>query len=218
MEIPEVTSFASGSIQGLLHRPPIPVGDGLVLTHGAGGNSKSPLLVAVAEAFAGAGFMVLRYDLPFRQKRPFGPPPPATAAVDREGLRQAVGEMRSMLPGRVCLGGHSYGGRQASMAAAEDSNLVDGLLLLSYPLHPPKKPGELRTGHFANLRTQVMFVQGTSDPFATVEELRNALTLIPAQTALVQIDGAGHDLKKARFDIASLIVEPFKKMLSSPAH
>src|ERR1019366_1547005 len=92
---------------------------GLVITHGAGSNCESPLLVAVAETFAAAGFPVLRCNLPYRQLRPTGPPIAGGAARDREGLRRAVAVMREHAEAAI-LGGHSYGGRQASMLAAED--------------------------------------------------------------------------------------------------
>ena len=127
------------AVRGFLHRPESPSGDGLVLTHGAGGNAKMALLVALAEAFTAAGFLVLRCDLPFRRTRPFGPPRPAEAARDRTGLANAIAAMRKIAAGRVFLGGQSYGGRQASMLLAE-RQIADGLLLLSYPLHPPARP------------------------------------------------------------------------------
>jgi len=171
---------------------------GLVLTHGAGGNSKAPLLLELDEAFTAAGFRVVRHDLAFRQKRPSGPPSPSGAAADRAGLREAVAELRGQVAGPVFLGGHSYGGRQSTMLAAEENGLVDGLLLLSYPLHPPGKPQQLRTAHFPALRTPAVFVHGTKDDFATPDELRAALTLIPAPTELILLEGAGHDLKKGR--------------------
>src|SRR5580692_9040924 len=174
---------------------------GLVLTHGAGGNSNAPLLIAVDQAFRAAGFEVVRFNLAFRQRRPFGPPSPATAAQDRDSLREAVAEMRKLVPGPVILGGHSYGGRQATMLAAEEPALADALLLLSYPLHPPNKPDQLRTAHFPSLRTPAVFVHGTKDPFGTIEELRTALQIIPARTELVALEGLGHDLARARFDI-----------------
>ena len=181
-------------VRGWLHAPAIPNGEALILTHGAGSNANAPLLVALAETFSSDGYTVLRCDLPFRQAKSFGPPFPATAARDRAGLRNAVELMRQKVTGKIFLGGHSYGGRQSSMLCAEEPELVSGLLLLSYPLHPPRKPEQLRTQHLPNLRTPSLFVQGTRDPFGSVEEMRKALELIPAKTRLVEIDGAGHDL------------------------
>ncbi|HTR66165.1 MAG TPA: alpha/beta family hydrolase, partial [Terriglobales bacterium] len=92
------------------------------------------------------------------------------------------------------LGGHSYGGRQATMLCAEAPELADGLLLLSYPLHPPRKPEQLRTQHFPALRTPALFVHGTRDPFGSIEEMQSALKLVPGRTVLVRVEGAGHDL------------------------
>ena len=165
----------------------------LVLAHGAGSNAAAPVLVAVADAFVAAGYAVLRCDLPFRQARPHGPPFPAMAARDREGLENAVLAARGS--GRVILGGHSYGGRQASMLAAEKPDLADALLLLSYPLHPPRKPDQLRTTHFPRLRTPALFVHGARDTFGSIDEVRTAIGLIPAPTKLMEITAAGHDLR-----------------------
>ena len=185
-------------VRGFLHRPERPNGQGLVLTHGAGSNCQAPLLIAVAESFSSAGFLVLRCDLPFRQDRPYGPPSPHDGKRDRAGLQNAVMALRNRAGGPVFLGGHSYGGRQASMLCAEPTEAklvpVRALLLMSYPLHPPRKPAQLRTQHFCNLRTPALFVQGTRDPFGTVEEIEQALKLIPASTKLLTVDGAGHDL------------------------
>ena len=195
----EITPFAEDStpaVRGFLHRPASPSQDALVLTHGAGSSCQSPLLVAVARGFAEAGFTVLRCDLPYRQKRPHGPPFPADAAPSRHGLRNALLSLRKLAPGdsRFFLGGHSYGGRQATMLAAEDPDVANGLLLLSYPLHPPRQPTQLRTEHFSLLRTRSFFVQGARDSFASLEQMEAALALIPAPTALLPVERAGHDL------------------------
>lgn len=196
--------FERELVRGFLHEPQHPNGDGLVITHGAGSNSDTSLLRAVAEAFTSAGFVVLRCDLPFRQQRPSGPPFPAQAARDREGLRRAIEALREIAGGRVFLGGHSYGGRQATMLAAEESNVADALLLLSYPLHPPRKPQEPRTGHFGSIQIPALFVHGARDTFGTIEEMRAALTLIPARTDLAPVEGAGHSLNPG---IAPLCVQ-----------
>jgi uncharacterized protein len=190
-------AFESGGVRGVLHTPDSPNGEAFALTHGAGSNCNAPLLQILSRAFAEAGYTVLRYDLPFRQQRPKGPPFPAVAARDREGIVQAVAAVRGIATGRIFAGGHSYGGRQTAMAAAEHAGLADALLLLSYPLHPPNRPDQKRTAFFPEMHTPVLFVHGTSDPFATLEELREAMTLIPARTDLLVVEGAGHDLKRS---------------------
>jgi uncharacterized protein len=182
------------SVRGFLHSPADPNGDALILTHGAGSNSTAPLLVAISEAFAAHGYLVLCCDLPFRQERRTGPPFPGKAQRDRAGLRNAVVAVRKMVSGRVFLGGHSYGGRQATMLCAAEPQLVAGLLLLSYPLHPPRKPEQLRIQHLPELRTPSLFVHGTRDPFGSIEEMTKAVQLITAKTELMKIEGVGHDL------------------------
>jgi predicted alpha/beta-hydrolase family hydrolase len=204
--------FEHELVKGWLHSPEAPGSDGLVLTHGAGSNCEAPLLKASADAFAAAGLWVLRFDLPYRQERRHGPPFPAQAARDREGLRQATDALRSIVNGRVFLGGHSYGGRQASMLAAENPGVTDGLFLLSYPLHPPRKPQQPRTAHFPNLRTPALFVHGTRDPFGSVEELRSVLSAIPSRTELLVVEGGVHGLPPS---IVPSLVNGFKNFFSA---
>ncbi|HTA49564.1 MAG TPA: alpha/beta family hydrolase [Verrucomicrobiae bacterium] len=213
-------------VRGLLHRPATPNGDGLVVTHGAGSNCQSPLLVALAETFAEAGFTVLRCDLPYRQDRPYGPPGPGDGKRDRAGLKNAIAVLKHLARGRVFVGGHSYGGRQASMLCAEAAEkspeeaarLAAGLLLLSYPLHPPRKPEQLRTQHFFHLHTPALFVQGTRDPFGSIAEIEQALKLIPAKTKLLQVEGAGHDLgfkgKAGRDKLSGDVLSEFQEFFA----
>jgi uncharacterized protein len=195
-----------------LHVPTDPGGDCLILTHGAGANCDTPLLIALADAFCASGMTVLRFDLPFRQLRPHGPPPRGSAERDQRGIREAVATMRQQTSGRLFVGGHSYGGRQASILAAAEPGLIDRLLLLSYPLHPPRRPDESRTGHFPELKTPALFVHGTRDGFGSTDELIAALRLIPARTELLEIAGAGHELmtKNNRQEVANVVVEAFR--------
>jgi predicted alpha/beta-hydrolase family hydrolase len=204
--------FSGDTVAGFIHEPALSNQHGLVLTHGAGSNSQSPLLIAVAEAFASSGFFVLRFDLPFRQRRRSGPPFPAQAAEDRGGIKAAVSEMRKLIPGRVFIGGHSYGGRQASILASEETASGDGLLLLSYPLHPPTKPNDWRTAHFPSLRLPCFFAHGTRDPFGAVEEIQAAMALIPGPRQLTLVEKAGHDLARGKFDVPAMIVQPFQNL------
>ena len=131
----------------------------------------------------------------------------AAQARDRAGIVQIVAVLRKEFPRTpVVLAGHSYGGRQSSMVAAEDPSQADALLLLSYPLHPPRQPEKARTEHFPNLRTPALFVHGSRDPFGSLEELSSALKLIPARHMLLEVPGAGHDLL-SRSDSANLPVQ-----------
>lgn len=222
--MPSATSFENSqetpAVRGFLHMPDTPSGDGLVLTHGAGSNAGAPLLIALADAFSAVGIAVLRCDLPFRQARPHGPPYPAMAAQDRAGLARAVRVMRARLPGpaKVFLGGQSYGGRQSSMLAAEQPDLAAGLLLMSYPLHAPRRPADvrpadLRTAHFPMLATPALFVHGTRDPFGSAEEMRGAVALIGGPHEIVLVEGAGHDLggKGSSARVAGTVVEAFQR-------
>jgi uncharacterized protein len=212
-------------VVGFLETPATPNGNAAVLTHGAGANAQSPLLRSLAKAFVDAGFTILRCNLPFRQVRSFGPPGPGDATRDRAGIRNAVAALKKLEVGppfavspaweRIFLAGHSYGGRQSSMLCAEDSELAHGLLLLSYPLHPPRRPEQQRTQHLPDLRTPALFLHGTRDPFGSIAELERALKMIPARTKLMPLEGAGHDLgfkEKARSEeLPQLILSAFLK-------
>ncbi|HKN73089.1 MAG TPA: alpha/beta fold hydrolase [Terriglobales bacterium] len=206
------------AVRGFLHSPASPNGEALVLTHGSGSNSTAPLLVALSEIFAEHGYVVLRCDLPFRQGRRTGPPFPGSAERDRAGLRNAVAVLRKSVAGRIFLGGHSYGGRQATMLCASEPELVSGLLLLSYPLHSPRKPEQLRVQHLPDLRTPSLFVHGTRDPFGSIEEMTKALQQVPAKTELLKVDGAGHDLgfkgKVQAQELPGSILAAFTKMFA----
>jgi predicted alpha/beta-hydrolase family hydrolase len=205
-------------VRGYLHRAKDAGADFIVLTHGAGGNCNAPLLVALADQLAAAGLAALRCDMPFRQRRPHGPPSPSDAKHDQAGLRRAVELMKKRFAGRAFLGGVSYGGRQASMLVATEPTLAEGLLLLSYPLHPPGRPAPLRTAHFPNLRAPVLFVSGTRDAFGSNEELERAIKLISAPTKLVPIEGAGHSLltKSNRGQLPESVVQEFVRFFSHP--
>jgi hypothetical protein len=170
-------------------------------------------MVATAQAFAGQGFTVLRCDLPFRQARPHGPPPGAGkgAQKDREGILLAARALREAIADQpIYIAGHSYGGRQATMLAAEEASAADALLLLSYPLHAPGKPEAVRAQHFPALKTPALFVHGTRDAFGSIAEMEAALTLIPAPHQLIAAEGAGHGLPPP---LAPAVAEWFRGFL-----
>jgi predicted alpha/beta-hydrolase family hydrolase len=213
MSIPFEDVHGEPAIRGFLHAPADGNGHGIVLTHGAGGDCRAKLLVAICDALAAIGFTVLRFDLPFRLARPFGPPFRGSGEKDRNGLRRAVAVMRERVKGKLFAGGHSYGGRQASILVSEEPQLVHGLLLLSYPLHPPKKPTELRTDHFPKLSKPAFFVHGVRDGFASTAEMQAALQLLPAPHVLFEVEAAGHELlsKKSAATLPAEVAASFQK-------
>ena len=213
----EIEQFAdltqTPEVRGFLHRAKNANGCGLVLTHGAGSNCQTELLRNLAETFTGAGFTVLRVNLPYRHQRPTGPPRPGDAESNRQGLKQAVIALKKISAGKIYVGGHSYGGRQFTMLCAAEPGLADGLLLLSYPLHPPRKPDQLRTQHFADLRTPALFVNGSRDGFGSLSEMESALKLIPAKTKLFSVQGAGHDLSDKVGDLPGKVLAAFQEFM-----
>jgi predicted alpha/beta-hydrolase family hydrolase len=200
-------------IAGIAHEPDgVPEGV-VVLTHGAGGNRESDLLQRVCDEWARRGWLAIRYNLPYRRRRPTGPPS-GSAATDRAGIDEAITLCRTLTDGPLIAGGHSYGGRQTSMVVAEANPAqVDVLTLFSYPVHPPGKPERPRTEHLPDITVPTVFTHGTSDPFGTPAEVRDAAALIAAPIEVVEITGARHDLRSKTLDVSALAVDAALRLL-----
>jgi predicted alpha/beta-hydrolase family hydrolase len=199
-------SVSLDDIAGVAHAPESTPAGVVMLTHGAGGSRESPLLIRICDEWAGRGWLAVRYNLPYRRRRPKGPPS-GSAAGDRDGIVEAITLARTLADGPVIAGGHSYGGRQTSMVVAEHPDLVDRLTLFSYPLHPPGKPDRLRTEHFPGICVPTVFTHGTSDPFGSIEEVRDAARSITGPVEIVEITGARHDLGSKSLDVPALAVD-----------
>jgi hypothetical protein len=200
-------------IAGIAHRPESgPVSGVVVLTHGAGGSRESPLLQQVCDEWARRGWLAVRYNLPYRRRRPTGPPS-GSAATDRAGIVEAIALCRDLADGPLIAGGHSYGGRQTSMVLAAGEAAIDVLTLFSYPVHPPGKPERPRTEHLPDIAVPTVFTHGTSDPFGTLGEVRDAAAMIAAPTELVEIAGARHDLRSKTLDVPALAVDAALRLL-----
>ncbi|MCZ8382179.1 dienelactone hydrolase family protein [Mycobacterium sp. CPCC 205372] len=192
-------------IAGVAHHPDGEPAGAVVLTHGAGGSRDAPLLTRICDEWAARGWLAVRYNLPYRRRRPKGPPS-GSAAADQAGVVEAVDAVRALTDGPVVAGGHSYGGRMTSMAVAEGL-AVDVLTLFSYPLHPPGKPDRARTEHLPRITVPTVFTHGTADPFGSIDELRPAAALVGADTEIVEITGARHDLGSKTLDVPALAVD-----------
>lgn len=191
---------------GVAHHPGGTPSGVVLLTHGAGGDRESPMLQRLCDEWARRGFLAVRYNLPFRRRRPKGPPS-GSGAGDRDGITEAIGYARTLAGGPLIAGGHSYGGRQTSMVVAGGGVAVDLLTLFSYPLHPPGKPERTRTEHLPDIGVPTVFTHGSSDPFGTGAEIRAAAALIPAPHEVVEITGARHDLASKTLDVPVLAVD-----------
>ena len=165
--------------------------EALLLTPGAGGGADHHTLVEIEAALAGR-IAVRRHDFAYR--RAGRRAPPRAEAVTEElisDLPQIAAEL-GVAPSGMMLGGRSFGGRVCSMAVAAGAPAA-GLVLLSYPLHPPERPDRLRTDHFPDIAVPCLFISGTRDPFATADELREHTAAIAGPVTLRFIDGARHD-------------------------
>jgi hypothetical protein len=176
----------------------------LLLTPGAGGGADHHTLVAVEAAVA--PLPVARVDFPYRKAGRRAPDrAPVLVATVREEAAVLAARARCR-PQQVVLGGRSMGGRMCSMAVAEGLPAA-GLVLLSYPLHPPGRPEKLRTEHLAELGVPCLFVGGTRDPFGSPEEVEAATAAIPGPVTHVWLDGAGHDPRGQDARIAAAVAE-----------
>ncbi|KUH82074.1 MULTISPECIES: alpha/beta family hydrolase [unclassified Mycobacterium] len=200
-------------IAGIAHTPDGAPAGVVVLTHGAGGSREAPLLKKICDEWARRGWLAVRYNLPYRRRRPKGPPS-GSAKADQAGVVEAIGVARELADGPVIAGGHSYGGRMTSMAIAEALADIDVLTLFSYPLHPPGKPERARTEHLPRIATPTVFTHGTADPFGSIDELRPAAALIDARTEVVEITGARHDLGSKTLDVPALAVDAAIRLLA----
>lgn len=176
---------------------PVAADRAVLLAPGASATRDHPALVAVEEALAPLGVVVERIDLPSRK--------PAAAVVAMVGEAAAALSSRTGLAlERIVLGGRSYGGRMCSMAVAGGLRAL-GLVLVSYPLHPPGRPLLLRSEHFAELKVPCLFVSGTRDAFARPDELEQATAAIPGPVTLVWIDGGDHGLRRGDAQVAAVV-------------
>jgi hypothetical protein len=174
-----------------------------VLTPGAGGRRSSSGLVAIEAALSKQDVLVERVDFPGAAAGKARPDPPAVCIETVRDATTSLAERLSVSTSHIAIGGRSFGGRMCSMAAAGGLE-VAALVLVSYPLHPPKKPEQLRTSHFPDIHVPCLFVSGRRDAFASPEELERETAAIPGNVTLVVIDG-DHSLRKTEREAATAV-------------
>ena len=165
---------------------------GLLLTHGAGGGADQHTLVALEE---GLGIPVRRVEFPYRREgRRFPDRAPKLIGTVRAEAEVFASDLGATID-RLVLGGRSMGGRMCSMAVAEGLAAA-GLVLLSYPLHPPGKPEKLRVEHFSGMDVPTLLVNGDRDPFGTPEEFAAHIGAISGDVTVHWLEGQGHSPKR----------------------
>jgi uncharacterized protein len=177
---------------------------GLVLAPGAGAGRDQGALVSIEEAVSGSGVRVERIDFPYRRAGRRVPDRPAVLVATMVEAAVALAGALGEPPELIVLGGRSMGGRIASMAVAEGLPAA-GLVLVSYPLHPPGRPSSPRTAHFVDLRVPCLFVSGTRDAFGSPQELESATAAIPGPVTHRWVDGGDHGLRRRDRDVAELV-------------
>ena len=179
---------------------------GLLLAHGAGGGADQHTLVALQD---GLDVPVRRMEFRYRREgRRFPDRAPKLIAEVRAEAEDFATELGAA-PARLVLGGRSMGGRMCSMAVAEGLPAA-GLVLLSYPLHPPGKPDKLRVDHFGGMDVPTLFVNGDRDPFGTPEEFGAHLAAIAGEVTVHWLKGHGHDPKpRADTEIVAAVAATF---------
>lgn len=181
------------AVTGVVHRPARTRRPAFLLVHGAGGDLDGPGLVALCDAIAGRGHLVVRANLPFREAGRASPPRVDRAVSGYVALAASVRELAPRTP--WVFGGKSYGGRVASLAVAHADLRAAGLLFYGYPLHPPGKPDKLRVDHWPDIKVPCLFVQGDRDQFSDEELLEQNLRRLPRRARVHVVRGGDHSLK-----------------------
>jgi hypothetical protein len=186
--------LASGDVQipALLARPDVPWAM-LAIAHGAGAGSRHPFLTGFARAMNETGVATVAFDFPYLAAGRRMPGPAAHAIATWSAVQDAVAEQAPGLPVWAC--GKSYGGRMASMAAAQGAITPAGLVYLGYPLHPPGDPGKARTAHLPAVAQPQLFVEGTNDPFIAPHDQLIEAVAACQDAAIEWIQGGGHSFE-----------------------
>ena len=180
---------------------------GLVLFPGAGSDVQHSALIAIEQAVA--PMPTLRVDFPYRLAgKKFPDKSPVLIACVKDAVRTFAAQLKCATS-QIVIGGRSMGGRMCTMAASDEIDPLEvlGVACIGYPLHPPKKPDKLRTEHFGNLHTPLLFVSGTRDEFGTPEELELAWNLLPNRPTVQMIEKGRHEFRGADVQVADFVAQ-----------
>ena len=162
-----------------------------VLAHGAGAGMKHPFLAAVAAELATRGIASLRYQFPYMERGAKRPDPPPLAQATVRAAAAAAARALPDLP--LIAGGKSFGGRMTSQAQAKAPLPgVRGLAFLGFPLHPANRPSRDRAEHLFDVHLPMLFLQGTRDALAALDQIEPACEKLGERATLMLFENADH--------------------------
>jgi predicted alpha/beta-hydrolase family hydrolase len=169
----------------------------IILGHGAGANQLSPFMRLFASGLAERGCDAMTFNFVYMERGRRVPDQKHKLEACYRAVIEAARRHKKLKGNRVVIGGKSMGGRIASQVAAieECADKITALVFLGYPLHPPGKPEQLRDAHLKDIRSPMLFVQGSRDVFGTEEEIRAVIKRLRLTATLYAIEGGDHSLK-----------------------
>jgi len=175
----------------------------MTLAHGAGAGMHHSFMVTLSQSLSEAGIATLRFNFPFTENKKGRPDTPAVAHQTIEAAILKAQKLFPKLP--LFVAGKSFGGRMTSQSlAALPNNNVKGIIFYGFPLHAPGKPSVERAEHLKDVKTPMLFLQGSKDEFATWELIQKVTSSLPL-AELVRIEGANHGFKAGKQDIIKIL-------------
>ena len=175
----------------------------MTLAHGAGAGMHHSFMVTLSQSLSEAGIATLRFNFPFTENKKGRPDTPAVA---HQAIEAAILKAQKLFPKLpLFVAGKSFGGRMTSQClAAHPDDAIRGIIFYGFPLHAPGKPSIERAEHLKDLRSPMLFLQGSRDEFATWKLIEKVTSSLPL-AELIKIEGANHGFKAGKQDIIKLL-------------
>ena len=188
----------------------------MTLAHGAGAGMNHPFMVTLAQSLSQEAIATMRFNFPFMENKKGRPDTPAVA---HQAIETAILKAQKLFPKLpLFVAGKSFGGRMTSQyLATNEHKEIKGVIFYGFPLHPPGKPSIERAEHLKDVKTPMLFLQGTKDEFATGKLIESVCSSLPL-AKLVKIEGANHAFKAGKQDIMKLLVSKSSEWIDKMIH
>jgi len=186
----------------------------LTMAHGAGAGMVHPFMEKLATSLAGAGIATLRFNFPFMEKPKKGAPD--RLPIAHKTIEAVIAKAKALFPALpLFVSGKSFGGRMTSQYLAENNPAgIKGIIFFGFPLHAPGKPSVERADHLKEIKTPMLFLQGSRDEFADFRLIKKVTASLKT-AELVRIEGANHSYKAGKLDTIEILVSETRKWIVS---